>query len=135
MLKSLQSAGIEGPLYNRLLQLLEQNLQAAQTAYQQDHSAAALQYLNFFNRLALQMDRFRSAQSVRDQSQELARRNLQRLRELLNQNEANWTADSRLTIKYQNALKMYEIARQACEEQQYGLCWRLTKLAMAILTK
>jgi len=135
MLQTLQGNAPEDDFYRQLLQLLEKNLNLARSAYQNGNQSGAVQYIKFFNKLALKLEQLKNARNSQDFVIQRVEEELNRLENIL----ANTPADSKdqeaWQFKYQNAQKLYKIARQAFKDKKYALCGQLTRLAIVLLTQ
>ena len=135
MLEALKRNALADPVYQQLLALLENNLKTAESAQKEGQSRQALQHLKIFNSLALKLDQMRTAQEKQTKTIEQVQKNLNRLKEMVENPPAEVDANGLQTIKYRNAKKLYQIANEAFEKENYHLCWKITKMALILLTQ
>jgi len=57
------------------------------------------------------------------------------LKEMVENPPAEVDANGLQTIKYRNAKKLYQIANEAFEKENYHLCWKITKMSLILLTQ
>lgn len=135
MLDALKRNALTDQVYQQLLALLENNLKSAESAQKEGKSRQALQLLKIFNNLALKLDQMRTAQDKETKTIEQVQNNLNRLKEMLNNQPAEEDAHNLQAIKYRNANRLYQIASDAFEKGNYRLCWQITKMALILLTQ
>jgi hypothetical protein len=135
MLQSLEQNMANNQNFTLLLNLLQSNLTAAKTALRNDKNPVAIQYLQIFNKLAIKLDQIRTADTIVSQREPRLRENLQRLNELLLNPPQNIDSNEILTMKYDNAKKLYNFAEIAFQNKNYSICWQITRLAINLLTQ
>ncbi len=135
MLQTLQGNGSEDEFYQQLLQLLETNLDQARAAYRNGNQSGAVRYLKFFNKLALKVEQMKNARNRQDIVIQRVEEELNRLENMLTNISENSQDQETWKFKYQNAQKLYKLARQALKDKKYALCEQLTRLAIVLLTQ
>ncbi len=135
MLNTLQQNAPDDPYYQKLLSLLQENLDDATRAYQQGKLEQAVVQLKFFNSLALKLNRFRGAEQQNNQNVAVLEEKLQRLEQMLQSHPGKETSEVRLQTNYRNAQQLYVMAKQAFQDNRYLLCNALINLASNLLTK
>jgi len=135
MLQSLKEKPIEDPYNQRLLQLLELNYLNAKQQFAKGNNQLALQYLQFFNRLAVKSNQLQTKFNQQDNQQAQIENSLERLKNMLENVPQEARQDSQQQAKYHNAEKLYEIARDACSNGNYEVCDQISRMAINLLTQ
>lgn len=135
MLQSLRENQIDNNIYRKLLNILEQQYQTANQAYQMGNINKAFQHLKFFNSLALKLDQMKNNQI--SQVEEISRieEALNRLRLMLENIPANRESDDVLKMKYDYAKNLYDIAEEARNQKKYAFCGQIIRLATNLITQ
>ncbi len=135
MLQSLDENQSNDPIYLRLLGLLKNNYQKATQEYERGNHIKSLYYLKFFNGLALKLDQMKSSEKIKNDRIETVEEGLRRLKTMIDNPPDSIKEDTLLSIKYDHATRLYEIARDACEQQNYAACRQISRLATNLLTQ
>ncbi len=135
MLQSLDENQFNNPIYLQLLDLLQKNYQKAREEYERENHIKSLHFLKFFNGLALKLDQMKSSEKLQNERIETVEEGLKRLKNLIDNPPESIKEDEILSIKYNYAIKLYEIAQDACEQQNYVACHQISRLATNLLTQ
>ena len=95
----------------------------------------AFQHLQFFNRLAIKSNQLHTKFTLENQQEQQLENSLNRLYTLLESAPAEPEQDLQTQTRYKNARKLYEIAREACDEGNYEVCNQISRLAINLLTQ
>lgn len=135
MLNSLKQENIEDPAYANLIQLLESNYLQAKEQLENGNQNLALHHIQFFNRLAIKSNQLRTKFTLENQQEQRIENSLNRLYTMLEDVPPEAEQDIQLQAKYNNARKLYEIARDACNKGNYEVCNQISRLAINLLTQ
>ena len=135
MLQSLKQEKIDNPAYEQLIQLLEANYIKAREQLENGNLSLAFQHLQFFNRLAIKSNQLRSKFNLENHQKQELEDNLNRLYTMLESAPAETEQNLQLQTKYNNARKLYDIARDACNKGNYEVCNQISRLAINLLTQ
>lgn len=117
------------------LGLIEQNLQNAEYAFDKGEYLRASYHLLITRRLILKYHRLAGQENRGDGRQETARRDLQRLADLLERFKNEEARDEEADIRYRNAAQLYQLAEQSFQRGEWQACRELTDLGINLLTK
>jgi hypothetical protein len=135
MLQALKEEEVTNPAYPQLIALLERNYTKAESEFRKGNLAAALQYLQIFNRLAVKTNQLKTVESVQQNKDENSQRSLDRLKVMLENISENGQQDELLQVKYDNAKKLYEIADDSYKKGNIELSNQISHLALNLLTQ
>ncbi len=135
MFNTLQQNAPGDPYYQKLLALLQENLEGAAQAYQQNRPEETAARLKFFNSLALKLSRFKTMGKPGQQDLLVIQEKLQRLKSMLQNHPGKTSSDARLHANYRNAQTLYQMATQAFKDKRYLLCKAMINLASNLLTQ
>jgi len=133
MLSTLEKETPNNPYYEPLLELLRKNWEKAKQAWKNNQTHLSIQHLKFFNNLSLKLDQMKTASEINIRQKQKILENFQRLEKLLN-NPPNSLKDNEVfQSRYENAKRLYQIARSACQEENMTICWQITRMAIQLL--
>jgi len=135
MLQSLKQEKIEDPAYASLIQLLESNYHQAKQQLENGNQNMALVHLQFFNRLAIKSNQLRTKFNLEGQQEQQIENSLNRLQIMLDNIPLEVDQDAQLQAKYNNARKLYNIARDACDKGNFEVCNQISRLAINLITQ
>jgi hypothetical protein len=133
--EELQNISTDESTPAELLPLIKMNIDNAEKSASGNNYLAASSHLKMANRLILKFNRLRLLQSVHMDKEESLESDLQRLESLINRINMNENDDEEFSIRYENAKKLYEMARKACSEDNFQLCNELTTTAINLITQ
>ncbi len=134
-LEELKAQKMSWKAAEHFVDLIEDNLRFAERAYQAEQYLKATFYLKLTNRLILKYNRMQLRQGEKNLQKENIRSELEELSALLARIKTNQSQDTELSIRYENALKIYRLAEQAFAENELWLCAELTQMAFGLLSK
>jgi hypothetical protein len=135
MLQSLKQEKIEDPAYASLIQLLESNYRQAKQQLENGNQNMALVHLRFFNGLAIKSNQLRTKFNLQGQQEQQIENSLNRLQTMLENVPSEVEQDVTMQAKYNNASRLYNIARDACNKGNYEVCNQISRLAINVLTQ
>jgi hypothetical protein len=118
-----------------LVEVIKNNLDHAEKAYQEGNQLVASYYLKMVNRLILKLNRMRLMESVGEPESKSVESDLQRLEDLINRIDLNGTPERDYAIRYENSKELYRIAQKAFMENDLKLCEELVTMGINLITQ
>ena len=117
-----------------LLDLIENNFQKAQSSYAEGDLQQAAAYLSLTNQFLLQLQKLKLIQTRETLNRELVKGELLRFEQLLSKLNAETDQNTAYQIRYENAQKIYNLAKNLYENDRLRESRELIRMGINIIT-
>jgi hypothetical protein len=129
-----KAESVENEAAKPLLDLIESNFQKAQSRYAEGDLQQAAAYLSLTNQFLLQLQKLKLIQTGEAINRQRVKGELLRFEQMLSKLAAEADGDSEYQIRYENAQKIYDLAKKLFEDDRLKESRELIRMGMNIMT-